>query len=435
MENLYPYQQLTQDPCTTTMISWWDVDTERESETFTFEYREKDKGDYILVSGITKLELTQKLGTYRYTALITDLRAGIQYEGIIKTSAEEQKVYFKTLPSRLWRKELTFCTFSDIHIDRAGTLSFQIMTDPTEMEQVKAYNPDALIVLGDVCTSVPGDIASWTNPGVHLEVFFRDHMQILHSKNNEKHLVPLLWVAGNHEVGYRTPTQPPSDPVNTFLQELMQNISTIEPITKNYGLISIPKIVDMFVLDFFSGDIDDQKDFIDTHLKNDLVVNMCLTHQPILRGGDRNTSDNAASEEQKQKWLPQFLKTGISTVALSGHVHVRKVSKPIKFVPTDPGGSNKQSFNSGGFMTIANEGEHAYVEFGDGYNQFRTAKSIWYLAISQSQNTAFCNFGVVKISTNGIKYITQFVNNQNTEEFNLLSNRTKFISDNMLLTA
>ena len=432
MDDLYPYQQLTQDPCTSTMISWWDVDTERAGSDYSFEYREKDKGDYKSVSNIDKQSLAQMPDTYRYTTHITNLRPGKVYEGNIILGEHKQKVYFKTLPSRLWRRELTFVTLSDIHIDRQGTLSFQIMTNATEMEQLRSYNPDALLLLGDMCTSVPGNTASYYDPQTFVPQFFREHLQILHDQNGEKWLVPFLWVPGNHEVAYRTPSQQPNDPVNNFMSNLMSNLITIEPINQNYSLLSIPKILDIFVLDFFAGDIDDQQDFIAANIKNDLVVNLCCTHQPILRGGNRAASDNEASEIQKQKWLPHFLKTGISTLALSGHVHVRKVSEPIKFVSTDPGGTNKQSFDTGGFMTKASSEEHHYREFGDGYNMARTAKSIWYLDISESQSTALSNFGVIKISTETITYTTQFVNSQNTETFTMNPNVVKFISSNMI---
>lgn len=396
------------------MISWWDVDTSRADSSYTFEYGIEGSDSFVSLNVTDREEVPEKANTFRYTILVTGLKAGKSYEGFIKTGELQQKVFFKTLPSRLWRNQLKICSVSDIHIDRSwdtGLTTYGIMTNASEMSQIRAHNPDIFVIAGDVATSfAAGSVAIRTQS---FETFFRDHIQILNTVGSELRLIPILYQPGNHEAGFRSISEEPADASGSLLVVFMQNIYTTPPVSQLCGLIKVGNICNIFALDYFSSELLEQGDMIANNQKRDVLCNLYITHQPLLRGANRSSTDDEASDYLQQKWLYPALRSKIPAIGISGHIHVRKRSVPVKLQTNDPGGSNKIAVeNSGGFIVEAGEDEPAYIEFGDGYNTFRQIVSRWYIDESASRNINLRSFNIITITPTSITHTLQQFSNQ-----------------------
>lgn len=419
--NLHPYHQLAEDPTSEAYIAWVDADTSRADHNQSFEYREKGTDDEWEAVDAEKIEIPEGNGEYKHEVFIDGLDSDTIYEGTILCDDGFKSVEFKTLPSRLWRDELTIVNLSDIH------LTGGYFTDETEMDELAAENPDIFLFSGDLVHNAE---TNNTNANGWID-FFSDY----YSRLDDDLLVPMAMSVGNHEVEqplvedlYDIGSQ---DPTLNYFQIFFSNVKDLDPQGENFGVINIGNYLQIFILDTMSAVPIKVRNWIDDTkpLAENVLATIAIHHQPILAGGQR-TSDDVTRREALRDELGSILgKNDTIKFSFGGHVHLEKQTKPWTVVDEEPSGSDYLELKDGdeGYIVIADSINEGITEFGDGYRNGRTEWDKWYLEYSDSPSDDDGQFEVLTVTQDELKAKSKRFNNTRSDSidkqpFNMKTN-------------
>lgn len=390
--NLYPYSQLAEDPTSEIYIAWIDADTDRADHEQSLEYREKGTDEDYKEVDADKVEIPEGSGEHKHEVHLTDLESNTVYEANILCDNGFKSVEFKTMPTRLWKEELTMVNQSDVHI--TSTVS---MDDETEMDDLADEEPDIYLFTGDLIHNAE---VSSENTNGWIE-WFRDYYSRLH----EDLLIPIVFSVGNHEVGLPDPDElddPDSqDPTVNYFQLFFSNIKDLDPNGENFGIIEIGNYLQIFIIDTMSAVPIQIREWIDENqpLSGNVLTTIPMHHQPILAGGER-TSDDVERREALRDELASILADNPTVkFSLGGHIHLEKRSKPWTVVDEEPS-DDYLSLKDGdeGYLVEADSDEEGITEFGDGYRNLRDEWDKWYLEYSINDGMDDAQYEVIKVS-------------------------------------
>jgi 3',5'-cyclic AMP phosphodiesterase CpdA len=413
--NIFPYAQLAKRPTTQMWVGWIDKDTSRNDDPQILKYRIQGSDDdwQEKTSSPVAIPTTDY---YKHEVFINGLRSGTTYEVEI---AGEKECTFKTLPSRVWRSELTICVISDIHIDTRTTGG---MRDGEEMEELADQEPDALIIGGDIVTWGNSSTENATEIEIVADwvMFFDDHIDNL---NKGDKLIPLFVIPGNHEVGNNTWDGTGSvDPTDGFLQFFFSNVKEVDVIGQNYGTVDIPNLLQIIGLDTQSAYAGVQAEWLSSKIRTDNLVQITTLHNGFFTGGNRNANDEAHAGLLRQEVSHIIARSNTTSIAFSGHVHTEKRTEPLRWVGDEPSSGNYFTLDNG-YLVSGTDEDFDIIEFGEGYRNNRSAKSEWYLDYASGSNDSNNAFFIVKITTEDIEVTMARIDSEFTIEKIYSANR------------
>ena len=273
----------------------------------------------------------------------------------------------KTLPGAMPPGGLTVCIISDVHT----FLGPNHMTAVTDMDVVRDQSPDFLFVAGDQAFNNSFTFSE-TNGGRWIDLF-----ENWYSRLSVTHLVPIIAVPGNHDVGNGSWTGTEAvDPDGTYFRVFQPSIADVEPLGLNYGVVRLGDYVEFWGLDTHSAPTASLGAWLDT-VTAEAPTAIPVMHSPLFASNARNANDPVLQAAHRDAVGAKVVSE--TPVSFAGHLHIRTRSIEMGFFASDPGGD--RFVISQGFLA-PQEGGH--VQVGQGYSIGRTGSAEWFLEETQN---------------------------------------------------
>lgn len=368
---LSPYAVVPSDPTTEFIVSWIDQRDGADGSSQTLAYGTDQATLSQSASATGDLVPLSDPSAYRYTVTLTGLSSDAVYYGEIDAT---ESVEFHTLPTELPSGGLSVVVFSDAHIDRSNA-----MDSATDMEPLRAEDPDLVLFAGDPLTFPTQDYAD-DGAAVWIE-FFRDY----HGTLNTDRLRPFLPVPGNHDLddNHDWDGTTATDPTSGLFQFFYENPQQLDPVGENYGRVTVGNYLQLLALDTHSAQPATVGTWLDSVATDGFTHTIPFHHSPMLPGGDRGTSDSALQAECRDAFAEVFESVGADCY-FSGHLHLRSRSVPWTLIDTDPGGT--ENFVVNNKWLVEDTDDPDVVEFGGGYRASRTPVDDWFLDYTAQEN-------------------------------------------------
>jgi hypothetical protein len=325
---------------------------------------------------------------YAYHAHVTGLTAGTTYAASI--GALEFSI--RTLPSALPGGGLRIGVISDIHIDA-------VMTDDADFQTLADYEPDLVLLVGDILTWADGDGGSLTQAQKTAQYvrFFADYVSRLNTVAG--HLVPLVNTPSNHDVGnHNWDGTGAVTPDAGYYQLLWPSLPALDPVGENYASVKAGYYLQVLALDTHSALPLDTGAWIASAIDPEALVCIPIHHSPLLPGTDRLSNDPDLQERLRNAWCARLYAAPNVRATFCGHIHTRKVSRPWA-LGTGAGAVN--TFDANGEKLFAAASGSGIVEFGDGWQEDRPPDNPrWYLEGNEA--VADKQWYAVTIATNSM---------------------------------
>ena len=364
-----------------------------------------------VVGGVSEAS-TQVSGTqipsrteYIYHATIAGLKPGTQYrlwvDGLF---AHDSVPSVKTLPDALPRAGFKIMVLADTHTG-AGAAS---MNAPAEMNIIRDENAEMMWVVGDLASQLSETYGS--DNGNDWIISLRDYISVV----NTNGLVPILLLAGNHEVGnHEWDGTGAVNPDGTYYRVFFPNISDMQPAGENYAAPVLGDWCQIVAVDSHSATTANSRTWIHGNAVDaNVPVVIPGQHSPLCSANVRVANDMVLQENLRNAVFRKYHESENIRFGFTGHIHTRTRTKPMVIVASDPGGNRFPLLDGNdqpdGYMVDAVVG---YVEIGQGYRSDRTGSLLWFLEESgnneKNYNVVELEWGKVKVSTrdtNGVDF-------------------------------
>lgn len=357
---VYSYALLTENPTTEVRICWLDASSNAKGYPQTLVINgDTHEVNAEVVLGADKPE-------YLYDITISNLEPDTEYPVIIN-EVNEQTV--TTFPQSISGKEIKACVVSDIHIN-------MIEHTMIDMSVVSTYEPDIMLIAGDILTGVMQTAAWW-------KTLIRDYFQPLNSHK----LVPIFAVPGNHE--YRVLIQGANPQDAEYLRFFLRNVKEIHPVGKNYGQITFSDYLQIIGLDTQAETPSEVASWLTTAINQNVSNVITIQHIPMLPGGFRSDPDTILQAEYRYELAGPLYSASNIRATFSGHNHVFKETVPWTLVDEQPSHENYFEVKDGKYL-VETTIDKGIIECGDGFiNDRPPYNHLWYLAISQNHSSSF----------------------------------------------